>query len=587
MTLKLCHGICNRQMRFFNLDLHQSVIEDVRNVFEQLYGDKVEITNWSISAHNWVFGKSERDVKIINQQTWSRLDERMIREFQELYEEELKTYDGFIVSHTPVFAMLYEKYQKPIVIVNSCRYDQPFCWTKDMYMLQKFHECLDRLQKAKLLYMVSNNAADQHYLKERTQLDSRHIPSLCLYTKATYTPVRPEFVIFSGNRQHIFPQHPRLVQKPAKGYSWQELYEFRGMVHTPYDMSTMSIFEQFWAGVPQFFPTRRFYKELVGQGKMEFISMYDRWGKPYTEQDMDMWLDKADWLALPGLYYYDSFEELLQKIENFEDVHGAMRTRWIANAKPLILEQWKTFLAPIFEIPEQIQQTQYFEMIDGGEGNVYHLFFYMISNFLIADISKPIEYYYPDKSQCRLANECLALLPPNFKRSFVKRNNTSYRTFMHAIPIYRDTALPESYTLIRTLFKPYIHPLIPGKRILIVREKNRSFENCEEVMECMKTHGFEVVRPETMSVREQIQLFSSSEIIVGVHGAALAFTVFCHPQTTVIEIHPESTLEKRHYLHMAHCVGYKFHRFQDVTIVDKTKESMMVNCDLLSRVFKC
>lgn len=333
-------------MRFFNLDLHQSVIEDVRYIFQRIYPE-VSITNWSISDHNWVFGKKEREVQHINQETWTEINEPMIRLFQETYDTELRLYDGFIVTHTPVFAMLYEKYGKPIIIVNSCRYDQPFCWTKDIYMLGRFHECLRRLRDTNLLYIVSNNLADKHYLLRRAGIESIHIPSLCLYVNASYEPKKGQFVIYSGNRSHIFPSHPLLVQKPGPGYTWKQLYEFRGLVHTPYDMSTMSIFEQYWAGVPLFFPTRHLYKQLVSEDKMEFRSLYDSWGTYYLESDMDACLDHADWLTLPGLYYYNSFDELIQTLETFEDVHQKKRQAYIDEAKVRIIGQWKTLLTPI------------------------------------------------------------------------------------------------------------------------------------------------------------------------------------------------------------------------------------------------
>jgi hypothetical protein len=338
-------------MRLFNLDLHQSVIEDVRCIFQGLYGNTVTITNWSISAHNWVFGKPEIEVEYINQDTWTDFTEDRIRAFQEIYEKELRTYDGFIVTHTPVFAMLFEKYGKPILIVNSCRYDQPFCTNRNVEMLEKFNKCLHRLNKANLLYMVSNNLADQRYLLENAGIPSVHIPSLCLYVNTKYEPKKPQFVIYSGNRSHIFPSHPLLVQKPAPGYTWKELYEFRGLVHTPYDMSTMSIFEQYWAGVPLFFPSRRFYKELVAEDKMEFISIYDLSEEYYTEKDMDIWLDNADWLRLPGLYYYDSFDELIRTLEIFEDVHSEQRKEYIEQTKLSAVDKWRRLCAPFMNTP--------------------------------------------------------------------------------------------------------------------------------------------------------------------------------------------------------------------------------------------
>jgi len=162
-----------------------------------------------------------------------------------------------------------------------------------------------------------------------------------------YEPKKKEFVIYSGNCGSIFPSHPLLVKKPGPGYTWKQLYEFRGLVHTPYDMSTMSIFEQYWAGVPLFFPSRQFYKELVAEGKMEFISIYERIND-VSSDEMDVWLDSADWLNLPGLYYYDSFDELIQTLETFEDVHSDLRWRYITESKERILGQWKTLLQPLF-----------------------------------------------------------------------------------------------------------------------------------------------------------------------------------------------------------------------------------------------
>jgi hypothetical protein len=106
-------------------------------------------------------------------------------------------------------------------------------------------------------------------------------------------------------------------------------------------MSTMSIFEQFWAGVPLFFPTKRFYKESLQRGNMEFISIYEKWGEPQLESEIDEWLDRADFYALPFLYYYDSFNDLLEKLDNFIDFHKEDRAKWTQKAIPAIMEQWK------------------------------------------------------------------------------------------------------------------------------------------------------------------------------------------------------------------------------------------------------
>ena len=36
-----------KSFRIFNLDLHISVIKDIKDICKQLYGDTIEITNWN------------------------------------------------------------------------------------------------------------------------------------------------------------------------------------------------------------------------------------------------------------------------------------------------------------------------------------------------------------------------------------------------------------------------------------------------------------------------------------------------------------------------------------------------------------
>jgi hypothetical protein len=212
--------------RLFNLDLHISVIEDVMYISKELFGDSVDITNWSISGHNWVFGKTTQQVDFLNQQTWKTFSLDMVQLFQDRYDEELRQYDGFIVTFTPIFAMLFEKYNKPILIVNACRYDQPICWTKDQTLKDAFHKTLENLKQKKQLFLVSNNAADKEYLLKKSGLESIHIPSLCLYTNAKHNTTKKGFIQYG--RDEFFPQSDKLVKR-TPNYSWSDLHSYEGI----------------------------------------------------------------------------------------------------------------------------------------------------------------------------------------------------------------------------------------------------------------------------------------------------------------------------------------------------------------------
>jgi capsular polysaccharide biosynthesis protein len=50
--------------------------------------------------------------------------------------------------------------------------------------------------------------------------------------------------------------------------------------------------------------------------------------------------------------------------------------------------------------------------------------------------------------------------------------------------------------------------------------------------------GFRIVRPETLSVSAQRDLFSSAALVVGFTGAAFANALFCSPRAKIIEIQP-------------------------------------------------
>ena len=124
-------------MKFFNLDLHISVIADIKNIFLDLGH---EVDNWTLSGHSWVFGKERDTVEHVNEKTWRNITPDMCDKFYNTYKHQLDQYDGFIVTHTPCFSMLYEKFDKPIITVASTRYEDPF--SNKMVEWIKFNSCL-------------------------------------------------------------------------------------------------------------------------------------------------------------------------------------------------------------------------------------------------------------------------------------------------------------------------------------------------------------------------------------------------------------------------------------------------------------
>lgn len=241
--------------------------------------------------------------------------------------------------------MIFEKYQKPIILINSCRYDLPLCWSKNAEMLTAYKACLQRLHAKGLLIAVSNNKADQLYTRVGCGIYTTHIPSFCGYTNLQYAPTQPTFLCYSGQ----FPAHPLITPKSAIGrFQWSTLATFKGIIHVPYEISTMSMFEHYTAGIPLFFPSRAY---MDAHGSLQSVSAYWAGNLPAELSafaNKSVWLSLADFYqvfaASPNVYFYDSFPHLIKILEGFvwkED--GDVRKAHEKN----IRDTWKSVLTPL------------------------------------------------------------------------------------------------------------------------------------------------------------------------------------------------------------------------------------------------
>tara|TARA_B110000037_G_scaffold31989_1_gene38456 strand:- start:4663 stop:8673 length:4011 start_codon:yes stop_codon:yes gene_type:complete len=308
----------HEKKKLFNIDLHTSVIEEVIDVFKDL-NDDIDVTQWSMSGHHWVFNKQKYNLKYINSTTWENIDMEMIDNFCNEYNEELLKYDGFIVTHSPIFCLLYERYKKPIFLINSCRYVLPYCWKRNDEMMNVLNKKLLEMYNNDLLFIVSNNIADRDFLKLGSSIHSYYSPSLCLYTKEKYTGSNDKFLLL-GNHSLIKESELIIHKKNALfgRYSWIDLYKYKGLIILPYEISTMSLFEYYSANIPLIFPSKAFLKQLIKLGKISLGSRYFKYKdypktleEPLGKNYVDWWIDRADFYNnMKHIIFYDNFEEL-------------------------------------------------------------------------------------------------------------------------------------------------------------------------------------------------------------------------------------------------------------------------------------
>jgi len=81
-----------------------------------------------------------------------------------------------------------------------------------------------------------------------------------------------------------------------------------------------------------------------------------------------------------------------------------------------------------------------------------------------------------------------------------------------------------------------------AKRIYVSRlgSLKRVLVNEAELEQHLAARGFTIVKPEALSVREQVALFHQADVIVAPAGAALANVLFCRPGTKVVELQPSN-----------------------------------------------
>lgn len=98
----------------------------------------------------------------------------------------------------------------------------------------------------------------------------------------------------------------------------------------------------------------------------------------------------------------------------------------------------------------------------------------------------------------------------------------------------------------------------PRRRFYVSRSeaKVRKVLNEKELEPVLGKHGYEIVRPEGLSLSEQIDLFSTCDSLLGIHGAGLTNCLFMPPGGNVFELLKR---EPNHgYWHLASSLGHQY-----------------------------
>lgn len=137
------------------------------------------------------------------------------------------------------------------------------------------------------------------------------------------------------------------------------------------------------------------------------------------------------------------------------------------------------------------------------------------------------------------ATETLQKLQINFEDIvFMNEQN-----FYHSKNLFYVSRISQSGHMNGEIMKDIQKSFLEGKgsgtrKIYVSRQKGaiRKIVNGDQLDTVLKEYGFEILFAEGLTLDEEIDIFSTTDTLLGLHGAGLTNCVFMHPGSKVIEL---------------------------------------------------
>lgn len=373
-------------MRFFNIDLHVSVISDVAANIHYL-GHSVEEN--CMSGHWWALNKPRGyrgtspgpngrvGYGPINLATWEGIFWRPVLpdDTMDVTEEvarkcpELADFDGFICCYPPSFAYLYGKFGKPIIVDVPVRYEWPFTQNVDHW--NRWNRYLAAGQDSGQIRLVGNSVYECRYYEYFTGRKMTYISSTCEYIDRfapKYAMVRNHQDVVWAMGEHAGCREAaanvpgvQFIRDAKPQYMHTDIPQAKAVVWIPYNCSIMSFFEHYWLNIPIFVPSEKFLLELYARkaAMSQFSWNYDHTGSllprvgtdlpdPNLREGVPAWLPFYDFYNRdehPHVVYFDSWADLKALLEttDLNLVSGKMTAHNIMR-KERNIGEWKKII---------------------------------------------------------------------------------------------------------------------------------------------------------------------------------------------------------------------------------------------------
>lgn len=143
------------------------------------------------------------------------------------------------------------------------------------------------------------------------------------------------------------------------------------------------------------------------------------------------------------------------------------------------------------------------------------------------------------------------------KRRLIVQSKMEY-IYAKELYLVKEDILSNSLDEVVDLLRPN-STLSESKRLFIIRnnQEGRSIRNMGEILPILNEFGFQLVDCNRLTLKEQVELFSSASFVIGIHGAGLTNTLFKKGgNLKVLEIAPDLDFQPEHYKNI--CIKYGF-----------------------------
>lgn len=248
-------------------------------------------------------------------------------------------YDLIVTSHCMRYPVIFAAVGLPLLHINSTRFGNFISLMPTEF--QDLQKHLQLLLASGQLTVIHNNRADAWYANQYlgSSVGSKVLRSLCehpLRFRIRPPPGPPKFLLWDTRNQKRTPLYTKLLNLvgpsliPSSSLEgWQPddmLSSYTAVVHFPYNISTMSCFEQAAANIPLWLPTPRFLTELLltTYNEISWFSFQPelrpqapRPDQVHTLEILQEFVSRSDFtpeILGPAVLLFDSLEDLAARL---------------------------------------------------------------------------------------------------------------------------------------------------------------------------------------------------------------------------------------------------------------------------------